>query len=170
MGNVNLMDICSLKDCTQPVYSHRFCKLHYGRSWNPNPGARGVRRDQRSRLKVPENQVDLAYIAGLIDGEGSIIRRATGYWQVAVIMTDKEVIDWLAAVGGTAKAQDRRGKLRSYDWRLSPQSQVGLFLSAILPYMKVHSKRSKALAAITEIGKKSSQSIEPQRKRSSEAF
>lgn len=93
-------------------------------------------------------------MAGLIDGDGCITRRdpTKGYWRVTVDMTDKEVIDWLCGIGGAYASQLHKDRTRRmHAWYLSRQAHVRLFLLAILPYLRVHAKQRKALAAITEI-------------------
>jgi hypothetical protein len=48
---------------------------------------------------LPDREVEKAYLGGLIDGEGSITRSDPkhGRWQIKILMTDKEIIDWLNA-------------------------------------------------------------------------
>jgi hypothetical protein len=107
------------------------------------------------KLDLPTKETDLAYLAGLIDGDGCITRfnPSRGYWNIKIYMTDKEVIDWLTAtLGVTVSSHLRKDRTRRmYMWHLSRQANVRLFLLAVSPYLRVHAKRRKAIEAITEI-------------------
>ena len=119
-------------------------------------GRASVRHYEPARvLTLPIEQTELAYLGGLIDGDGCITRRnpIRGYWSVKVSMMDKEIIDWLTAnVGGTESTQQKKNRTRLlYAWHLSRQAHVREFLLAIAPYLKVHAKQRRALEAIAEI-------------------
>ena len=96
------------------------------------------------------DQTDLAYAAGIIDGEGSIVvgrhpskscRRGFSFdLSVQVLMTDWEVPSWLHLnFGGCFFEQPpRKGmkRRRLYGWRLySINAQH--FLELALPYLKI---------------------------------
>src|SRR5215212_10297782 len=98
------------------------------------------RYDFARKLHLPEEETELAYLGGLIDGDGCITRRDPkgGYWSLKVYMTDKEVIDWLHSIGGTVSSELRENRTRrTYGWFLSRQAEVRLFLLAVSPYLKV---------------------------------
>lgn len=98
-------------------------------------------------------QVDLAYAAGIIDGEGSIkifkikadyLKRKTDRYQlqVQVDMVDPKAVTWLQQMFG-GKLYDHKRKPET-NWRDSKRwyivtQQAGKFLEKILPYMKVKS-------------------------------
>jgi hypothetical protein len=102
----------------------------------------------------------LAYIAGLFDGEGSIVigcspgrtkQANPSYWlQVSITNTDRELIDWLhSTLGGhiaDGSHNPSRGKQRPcWAWRATSR-QAQSFLQKILPYLRT--KKSQALIAI----------------------
>ena len=104
-------------------------------------------------------KTDLAYIAGIVDGEGCItLARATrkhptslcGYsidTLVIVSNTNKWLLEYLKfAFGGSVRAQ-KLGENRKvcYHWRLSSR-QAEAFLELILPYL--HLKRPQAELAL----------------------
>lgn len=98
----------------------------------------------------------LAYIAGIVDGEGSIFvtavgphRRRTVYPTVVIAMTHRPVIDWLAEqlAAGTVKCHNQTNMRRHPTYK--PQHRVQVFgkrakllCSLLLPYLLV--KRPQA--------------------------
>ncbi len=96
-------------------------------------------------------KVDLAYIAGLFDGEGSICIERNGrrFWiYVGVIMTDEYIIRWLQFVfGGSIYHYAPRGISKKDQWRwrtVGPQAIP--VLKALMPYLRL--KKAQAELAI----------------------
>ncbi len=145
---------CSVKGCERPHRARGYCTGHYRRFIDHGEPGPAEIREQSAPLAVPSDPIVLAYLAGLMDGEGTVTRKAErGYWCVKVAMMDGEVIDWLlAAMGGTASSHHRPDRTRrEHEWNVSRQVDVFRLLVAVLPYMRVMAKRSKAVAAIDEI-------------------
>ena len=118
---------------------------------------------------MPTN-LELAYIAGIIDGEGSIslirayqkqrpVRRRNsrsygnptpGVRQrtllaVHVGMTDKQIPEWLHSMfGGSLYYRDNLNEnwKGRHDWRLASQ-KAAKFLELVLPYLRVKSRQAK---------------------------
>lgn len=98
-----------------------------------------------------------AYVAGLLDGEGSIVSfmRPGGIHRqirVVIVNTDRPVIDWLAeTVGGNVNTVTRRYTNFKRDpkpvftWVVNGHNAIAL-LGQLLPFLII--KRDKALAAI----------------------
>ena len=94
------------------------------------------------------NDIDLAYAAGIIDGEGSIqIRkhRRSEYYvgyhycmDVQVSMIDPEVPLWLKRTfGGSLQFYPAKGKRQEvYHWAITT-NKAATFLSLILPFLKI---------------------------------
>lgn len=90
---------------------------------------------------------ELAYAAGLFDGEGSIslIRNRanrTHSPQVSIASTDYEVVDWFRErFGGSIVTKQPRMSNHSisYDWRLTDRRALG-FLEVIRPYLVIERK------------------------------
>jgi len=90
---------------------------------------------------------ELAYAAGLFDGEGSIslVRQHGNRWQspqVAVASTDYEVLEWfrIRFGGGIVTKQPRMSNHSvSYDWRLTDRRALE-FLKLIRPYLVIERK------------------------------
>jgi len=109
-------------------------------------------KTQRESKKPPDHislltELELAYIAGLVDGEGSIhasVSRAKGtyYPYLCITMTHRGVIDWLASKTGNKAiyvAPPEKHKLArrpAYSCRLQGR-RVQLLCDRLLPYLKV---------------------------------
>jgi hypothetical protein len=136
--------------------SRDLCRWHY-EDWLASREVPEVekRKYVAASFRLPDREVDRAYLGGLLDGEGSITRFDPKYgnWAIKVYMTDKEVIDWLHAnVGGSRSTYlPKNRKKISHLWHLSRQADVRTFLIAISPYLKVHNKQQKAREALMEI-------------------
>jgi hypothetical protein len=70
-------------------------------------------------------------------------------------MTDKEVVDWVAQFGGSVYHDRRSTKVGGlqprrdcWTWSLFRRYDVIALLEAMVPYMKLESKRAKAIEAI----------------------
>lgn len=110
-------------------------------------------------LTLPDDIGVIAYIAGLIDGEGTIIKAnpqeetKRGYsWQVKVAMTNREIIDWLGQYGGRVQKNPPPKKEnwnQSYVWVISRRKDVIYLLERIKPYLIV--KRDRANEALKSL-------------------
>ena len=106
----------------------------------------------------PSSVAVLAYLAGIIDGEGTICfqEKPNGnrHYRVAVIMTCEETIRWLGQWGGTVTALPmRRGSKPHHKpqwaWRVTGHSNVRAVLTAVMPYLVT--KRQTAVEALAYI-------------------
>jgi hypothetical protein len=113
------------------------------------PLARLPRGVRESRLRMPRDELELAYWAGLFDGEGCITR-ANGRLILQVGMTDLGVILRLRQIGGTIRTEHPPGNRKPlYRWRVMARREVIEFLGAITPHLKV--KYHDALVALNEL-------------------
>lgn len=103
-----------------------------------------VGRFAQSEIVIPNEPTVVAYLAGLIDGEGSINRssnsRSGKNWRIQIAMTDEAVIRWLGDVLGgsvTERKRQRPHHKRNWRWLLMRQSEVLELLRAVLPYLRV---------------------------------
>lgn len=98
---------------------------------------------------------DLAYLAGIIDGEGTILHQAAGrstpIWTVKFNMTDRPLVEWVHSFGGTFNVRPpaKPGHKEQYAWAVNRQLDVLTFLEAILPYLRV--KRARAEEALADL-------------------
>jgi hypothetical protein len=116
-------------------------------------------RQLKLRLLDKPDRVDLAYIAGLVDGEGSIGAPASYHNRdnfriyVSLTMCDREPLDFTAAVlGGRVYQLARRTRhdRAIFEWRLWCQHAAEA-LESILPFMVL--KRQRAVDAIELAGR-----------------
>lgn len=100
-------------------------------------------------------ETDIAYLAGIIDGEGSIgfyVGRRTpgGNLTVQVTSTCLELLEWICSEsGGSVVNQPRWQSLGSkpcYSWAASGE-RAAIILASVLPYLIIkHDHASKLIA------------------------
>ncbi len=107
-------------------------------------------------VRIPNSHTDLAYIAGIVDGEGSISRvKGKKSWRICVYNTDLGLIDWLVSFGGKFYVRPEmtcgfKTKKTQYGWQVQRRVDVFELLTAVLPYLRI--KKQKAVDAISEMG------------------
>lgn len=120
----------------------------------------GINRRRRSQspiLNLPSKPEHLGYIAGLIDGEGSIRHWNRADSQLVVFVqitnTDFSLMEWLQKMGGNVTKEFRSIKKPKwkdcYTWKVSRLIDVLRLLEAVEPLMVI--KRCKAQKAIDAI-------------------
>jgi hypothetical protein len=120
-----------------------------------------LRRQSLPRTAQPfaglANPVDLGYVAGILDGEGSIVGPPRITLQVS--MTTKEVIERLHSLCGgsiTGPYENRSGRSEvcqpQYHWTVSSAESAYRILNVLLPHLIV--KREKAEMAIQFLKRK----------------
>jgi len=100
------------------------------------------------------NQNDIAYIAGLFDGEGSVMckqymrkkkgeKKAYKTWNIRceIAMTEKEVIEWLHETLGFGWSKEKTGKRpkhykRQWRWQCSHRDAL-TFAKLVWPYTQI---------------------------------
>jgi hypothetical protein len=95
------------------------------------------------------SETEKAYLAGIIDGEGSILvsrvsrpANRSGYRfypVVQIINTSKQMLEWVSTVTGIGKIYNKKhagegAKRKAYTWKTKHQ-QVRRVLEQILPYL-----------------------------------
>jgi hypothetical protein len=157
---------CAVAGCLDPVHAKRLCREHYFFNAAYGDPCAPRRRDRAGhelammtdRLQQVAD-IDLAYAAGLIDGEGCVTVEApgtdkSGRWKagrvkIIVQMTTPDVLRWLKETFGGC-FQERK-TIRPWQqpvhyWAVTGK-QAGLLLEHLLPYMRV--KGPQAKVAIT---------------------
>jgi hypothetical protein len=131
---------------------------HYRRL---NGGTLRLVRRLAPSLTVPNDQTVLAYMAGIIDGEGTIGRNGSRLrnwpWHITFSNTEKAMIDFFAAYGGlVSKRHDkslRGGTIKSvkpqWNWRVCRAVDVLALAVALQPYLIV--KRHRADECIRDL-------------------
>jgi hypothetical protein len=93
------------------------------------------------------------YIAGILDGEGSIVEDG-GHIVVVIANTDKNLMDWLLRkMGGYIQVTPTGlGKKTCWLWKLSRMADIKIFLETLEPFLIVKkSKARKALEVINNV-------------------
>lgn len=116
-------------------------------------GSRGRPPKERT-LELPEEPTALAYLAGIIDGEGSISTLSHSRqrrWSVTIANTSDPLIEWLWAFGGTLSL--RRASTFSqkpcWMWTVTAWRDTLYLLEQVRPYLRI--KADRADEAIIEL-------------------
>lgn len=104
--------------------------------------------------------LDNVYMAGLIDGEGTIsIGRDSGVYRspyLSVSSTTKEIMEWLVSTYGGGyviqKVYQKHHK-PSWSWKLRNKADVFKALEEVLPYMKEPEKVRRGRLILDEYEK-----------------
>ena len=108
------------------------------------------RNNQEGKMSTQLNQLDIAYIAGLFDGEGSVDyarrweKRTKGKYKVwrircEVAMTDKYVLEWIRDILGVGTVRPKKvqkGMKPQWRWRCSFREAYE-FAKLIWPHVQV---------------------------------
>jgi hypothetical protein len=97
-------------------------------------------------------QIDIAYLAGLIDGEGCIGVRVNKHGYVSnslqITMTRLEPLMWSKTTTGFGeiyyKKEKRKNRKDVYQWSVSNSEEIRILLQQLIPFLKV--KKSEAMA------------------------
>lgn len=91
--------------------------------WTKDRNAKRQYEIRKLSIKIPTT-TDLYYLAGIIDGEGSI-KFKKGRPFIAVYNTNKLLMAWLIhTIGGTYRDADKRGRKVCYTWTISATRDV----------------------------------------------
>lgn len=103
----------------------------------------------RTTLTLPSDPAHIGYIAGLLDGEGTIIN--TDYCRmVNIVNTDVPMIEWLSRIGGsvqwrTKQAKDGVKRKPLAAWVVADALGMHRLLTAVEPYLIVKRERARGL-------------------------
>ena len=119
---------------------------------------------KRCTLRLPTDVASLAYMAGILDGEGTITIKqckgkkgtSNGYSvQVLVFNTDEGLMVWLEdKFSGllTEKKGVASGNRKCYVWWLSGEL-AGQLLEVLLPYLKIKAKQAELAIRFLDHGR-----------------
>jgi hypothetical protein len=109
------------------------------------------------------NSEEMAYIAGILDGEGSICMTRVGretrfsnpYWRivVSVTMCDADLIDWLqetTGVGSILTVHKDGNRRTQYRWSVATRQARDL-LAELRPWLRVKAYRADLVAELSEL-------------------
>ena len=131
------MHICTIEDCGTEIYAKGWCNKHYQR-FRRNGHPEILRRNPVLSM----SEADIAWLAGLLEGEGSFFMTGRGdyyYPTIVVSMTDRDVVERVSRMFGTgiyAQKQDKRypnAKI-GYRTQTTGHKAAGL-MEQLLPWM-----------------------------------
>ncbi len=101
---------------------------------------------------MPKEINQLAYLAGIFDGEGYLgfhPKNSKQKVRVSIGNTYKPLIDWLSTLGGKIGIPriSKLGKKQTFSWRITGYSNVLIFLTDLEPYLLI--KKDKANQVMT---------------------
>lgn len=112
-------------------------------------------RYRRGRVSNIIDVVDAAYIAGFLDGEGSIFlyhRRDKAAMRVTFANTSKPILDWIAEItdcgGYCVRAQNQKHK-QSFILQLNADAAYSL-LRQVRPYLRIKHKQADLAMSFQE--------------------
>lgn len=98
-------------------------------------------------------ETDLAYLAGILDGEGYISRRFQRSGErrptfiVGITNTDMGLMEWLLGMGGTLHRKKRGAGKQCYEWNVRSLRDAVAFLRAVEPYMRIKQEAARSVIA-----------------------
>jgi hypothetical protein len=116
---------------------------------------------------------DIAWVAGVFEGEGTIrVRRGNYGAQVSIRMDDRDVIERIHSVmgfGNFYQTEERRTSGRvvtQYNYQLGSAEYVIAFLTAVLPWLgtRRRAKAQEAMASARLIGSSYAHPWTPERR------
>jgi len=121
-----------------------------------------LRNTWDTEIRIPDSKEDLAYIAGILDGEGSIqvrlLERRGSKWnrvkcEIIFTNTSKELMDWLSEKLNLRVHERRHSNPRwktCYHAKVSNMYECLLLLKALLPYLIIKKKQAEEAIKLIE--------------------
>jgi len=115
------------------------------------------RKDHKTRRYIPTpaditipTGPDLGYVAGIIDGEGSI-RFLKGRPNITVYNTEEQLMRWLVFnIGGNYRVGDKRGRLPVWEWNIGSVMNCYTLCVALLPHLIIKKENAEAVIKYKE--------------------
>ena len=154
------MKVCKIEGCAKPSLSRDLCNLHYLRLRKSGHLPLSTRYDKSIDLSHTPIAT-LAYMAGIIDGEGHVSAIGTGSTRrqynprISVGNTSLALIKWLELnFGGhiytPSTVRDINRKL-VYAWHSSKAPDIYEILSFINPYLVIKREQARLVMELCQI-------------------
>jgi len=106
-------------------------------------------------------EAELAYTAGILDGEGSIViqehyrRPNNPRCRIEIYNSNREMLDWMSekfckGLVRIKKSKSEWTKMTVYFWIVNPQKAVQTILIALLPFLIIKKEKAKKALSILE--------------------
>jgi hypothetical protein len=110
-------------------------------------------RERTVVLVKADSEGEYAYLAGILDGEGSfVVNRNTNAFGIKVAVTDEVLIDWLHArfAGTVSRAGVTKAGNRVFTWVLQRRADQRHVLPRLLPWLTIKQGQAQAMIALLE--------------------
>jgi hypothetical protein len=91
------------------------------------------------------NTAEAAWVAGVVEGEGTFRRDRRRAGQIRVVMTDRDIVERLREVTGLGLIYDRGRRKAHYrqawEWQVTRRNSVGLLVSELAPFLLSRRRR-----------------------------
>ena len=117
-----------------------------------------VRKLPKYSIKIPEEEWKIAYLAGFIDGEGTIrlrlYKQKRDYPCISIANTNYESIQWVKEnFGGSIRTRPRKPPRKEiYTWNIENEREILKLLKVLTPYLII--KKENALLVLDNGTKK----------------
>ena len=127
---------CRVKECKEPVKAREWCQRHYARWRNhgTTAGGSGLKREQT--LSGGWTDVELAWVAGILEGEGSFYVGPGGR-KLTVEMKDLDIIERVQTILGGGRMHHRTGGIHAgmHALTIARCRDLVVLLPAIMPWL-----------------------------------
>ncbi len=123
---------CKVKGCEEPVKAREWCQRHYARWRNHGTTAGGTGLKREQTLKGEWNDAELAWVAGILEGEGSFYVGPGGR-KVTVEMKDLDIIERVQTILGGGRLYHRDNGMHSLT--IARCLDLLVLLPAIMPWL-----------------------------------
>lgn len=159
------MKVCKIEGCENTDgYGRSVCSTHRNRMRRHGSYDAKFKPFELSGLPPTTinamSDFDLAWVTGIIEGEGCFQAHRPkhapkAYPHVIVGMTDRDIIDRLAAITGIGKIRTQKVRARMtkplYKWSVCRSNDSVALIRAILPHLGAR-RTQQALAVLEECG------------------
>jgi hypothetical protein len=146
--------LCTIEGCNKPHAALGYCGMHWARQ--SRHGSTAIAQTYVNTRSRPGPNVglwsreNLAWAAGIIEGEGCFKRSHRTTLRISVNMTDKDILDRLqmmlgGAVSGPHRYEPRRKPI--WCWNLCGALPCYAVIAALLPWFGKR-RRSQASACV----------------------
>ena len=116
--------------------------------------------------KIP-SEVNVAYISGLIDGDGAIMACIEKHAEkkfgfririyIKISQNNQKILNWCKSKTGMGNIRNVRGN--EYEWLVRNQAEANVLLALLLPYLKIKKRQANLAMRILKAEIKSTKKL-----------